>query len=131
MSTLPPCRSRRALVLVPLVLAAAVAGQTIIAPTRADTPARATVDFNRDVRPILSDNCFLCHGPDPGTRKAKLRLDTREGALADSKTGGKIIVPGQASASELVQRVSSAEPTEVMPPPRSGKKLTPQQVDLL
>src|SRR5712692_434048 len=71
------------------------------------------VDFSRDVLPILSDNCYQCHGPDEKARKAKLRFDTKEGAfrLKDGKT---VIVPGKSAASELVTRVTSSDPEEVM-----------------
>ena len=90
----------------------------------------APIDFNRDVRPILSDNCFKCHGFDPGTRKADRRLDTRDGALADID-GVRAIVPGQLPASDLSERIHSTEKDEQMPPPKSGKKLTPQQIAML
>ncbi|QDU21457.1 PSD1 and planctomycete cytochrome C domain-containing protein [Urbifossiella limnaea] len=82
------------------------------------------VDFNRDVRPILSNNCFACHGPDEKERKGDLRLDTKDGALG-------AIVPGNPAKSELLARVRSPEPSEVMPPAKSGKKLTPREIDIL
>src|SRR5581483_2309224 len=72
--------------------------------------ADTRIEFNRDVRPILADHCFQCHGPDQAKRKAKLRLDTAEGAA-------KAIVPGDTSRSELVRRITAAEPKEHMPPP--------------
>lgn len=84
------------------------------------------VEFNRDIRPILSDNCFYCHGNDASHRKAKLRLDIREEALKK-----KAFVPGDAEASELIKRLSLTDPDEVMPPPDSHKKLTPEQKELL
>ncbi len=84
------------------------------------------VEFNRDIRPILSDNCFLCHGPDKNTRKAKMRLDVREDALAK-----KAFVPGDAAESELVKRVFSNDSDEQMPPPDSTKKLTDTQKNLI
>ena len=87
----------------------------------------ATVDFNRDVRPILSDNCFACHGPDEATRKGKLRLDTKEGAFA--KPG--VIVAGNSAESRLIKRVISKDPNAVMPPVASGHKLTDKQIDQL
>ena len=86
------------------------------------------ISFNRDIRPILSDNCFNCHGPDEHSRKADLRLDTREGA-----TGGEYpaIVAGDSDASELIARLLTEEADDIMPPPESHKKLTPDQVTLL
>ncbi len=89
------------------------------------------IDFNRDVRPILSENCFVCHGPDEGQRKAKLRLDTRPGALARLRSGGNAIVPGKADASELVRRILSDDDSERMPPAKTNKKLTAAQKELL
>ena len=86
------------------------------------------MDFSRDILPILSDNCFLCHGPDAKTRKANLRLDTREGAL---RLEDPVIVPGQSAESELFLRIISGDEAEVMPPPRSKRTLTPAQVALL
>ena len=83
------------------------------------------IDFNRDVRPILSNNCSQCHGPDEKVRKGKLRLDTKEGALE------KAIVPGKPETSSLVLRVASKEADEVMPPPKTGKKLTPREIEIL
>ncbi len=86
--------------------------------------ARADVDFNRDVRPILSNNCFACHGPDEKERKGKLRLDTQEGAL-------KALTPGKPDDSELIARVASADADMLMPPAKSGKKLTAKEVETL
>jgi hypothetical protein len=86
------------------------------------------VDFRRDVLPVLSENCFLCHGPDSKTRKADLRLDIKEGAL---RTSDPVIVPGKSADSELILRIVSTDPDEVMPPRKSGKTLTPHQVELL
>src|SRR5262245_48336990 len=114
-----------------VVLAVCAGGATHLG-LRADTPAArpAPLDFNRDVRPILSNNCFQCHGPDEKERKGGLRLDTEEGALAD--LGGKFaVVRGQPAASELVRRITSDERGKTMPPRKTGKKLTPQEVDVL
>ncbi|MBM4070299.1 MAG: DUF1553 domain-containing protein [Planctomycetes bacterium] len=88
------------------------------------------IEFNRDIRPILSENCFQCHGPDSGQRKAGLRLDQRDSALADSGAG-TAIVPGKPAQSLLVARINEARPSRRMPPARSGRTLTPQQIDLL
>ncbi len=94
-------------------------------------PLRAqTIEFNRDIRPILSENCFQCHGPDSGQRKAGLRLDTRAGAMADlgDRAG---IVPGKPGESRLLQRVRHTDSSRRMPPAKSGRKLTARQIDLL
>jgi hypothetical protein len=92
--------------------------------------AEATIDFDRDIRPILSDNCYQCHGPDEKARKAKLRLDTKEGAFR-VKDGKTVIVPNNGTESELIKRVNSIDPDEMMPPPDSNHKLTPRQMELL
>jgi hypothetical protein len=89
-----------------------------------------TIDFNRDIRPILSDTCFQCHGPDKAKRKADLRLDTEEGVFAD-RGNHAALVPGEPAKSELFRRVTTEEETERMPPPRSGRRLTPRQIELL
>ena len=89
-------------------------------------PAADVPDFNREVRPILSNNCFLCHGPDEEGRKGGqkgLRLDTREGAMEDLGGGAFAIVPGQPEKSELLKRLITTEADELMPPPKSGKQL--------
>ncbi len=96
-------------------------------PAASADGSKPSVDFNREVRPILSDNCFACHGPDENQRKAKLRFDTKEGAFA--KPG--VITPGDASKSKLYQRVSSKDQDSVMPPASSGHKLTEKQIETL
>src|SRR3954469_4982654 len=95
----------------------------------AATPS-PVVSYDRDILPILSDNCYQCHGPDEKARKAKLRLDTKEGAFR-VKDDVAVIVPGKPVESELVRRITSKDPDEVMPSPKSNRKLTPQQIDLL
>jgi hypothetical protein len=87
------------------------------------------IDYNRQIRPILSDNCFRCHGPDEGSREAKLRLDVRDAALQPAKSGAIAIVPGDPAKSELLLRITDAH--EPMPPEESGKKLKPAEVALL
>ena len=95
------------------------------------TLAAAPVDYGREVRPILSDKCYHCHGPDEGARKAKLRFDTREGAFR-LKDGAAVIVPGKSAESELIFRITSAHADEVMPPPEAKiGRLTPAEVDIL
>src|SRR5258708_5816485 len=93
--------------------------------------ADATLDFSRDIRPLLADNCFRCHGPDAKQRQAGLRLDVREEALKPAESGDVAIFPGQPEASALVARIFSADESERMPPADSQKKLTAQQKALL
>jgi hypothetical protein len=88
------------------------------------------IDFARQIRPILSDKCFLCHGPDRDVREADLRLDERSSALED-RGGYATIVPGDPQASELVARIFSDDPSLVMPPPDSQKALTSAEKELL
>ena len=103
---------------------------TLCAKTDAATlPAR--VDFNYHVKPLLSDRCFLCHGPDEKARKGKLRLDTKEGAFKALADGKFIIKPGDAANSELIHRITSVDPEEVMPPPKSNLALSTDEIALL
>jgi len=88
------------------------------------------VDFNRDIRPILSDNCFACHGPDEKQRIVNLRLDTKEGAFAD-RGGYQVIVPGKAAESRLYQRISTKDQGTRMPPVGSERTLTEKQIELV
>jgi len=90
----------------------------------------ADVDFNRDIRPLLSNNCFQCHGPDSEKREAELRFDTEAGAKAKLDEG-HAIVPGKPGSSLLVERVFSDDPDLIMPPPDSGKTLSSQQKKML
>ncbi len=87
--------------------------------------------FSRDVRPILSDNCFKCHGPDEKGRKGELLLSELDGALKGGKSGDPAIVPGKPSSSEMIKRLHSDDPDEQMPPPSTKKKLTPEQISVL
>jgi hypothetical protein len=91
---------------------------------------RGEIGFNRDVRPILSENCFSCHGFDKKGRKADLRLDTRDGAVA-RRDGSAVVVPGKPEASELIARILSADDDEVMPPKKTGKLLSAEQKETL
>ncbi len=94
-----------------------------------DAPA-PTVDFQRQVRPILADNCFQCHGPDESTRQVRLRLDTEEGAFAE-RPNGHPIVRSDAGASLVIQRITHADSRLRMPPPDTNKILNDQQIDIL
>src|SRR3954471_6095097 len=100
-----------------------------VLPAAAATKA-PPVDYGRDVLPILSDNCFHCHGPDEKARKAKLRLDTRDGAFR-VRDGEAVIVPGKSADSQLVRRIQAHDADEVMPPPRSNRKLTARQIETI
>ncbi len=94
---------------------------------RGDEP----VNFSRDVRSVLSKNCFRCHGPDQATLKGGLRLDVREKALAELESGSFAIVPGKPDESELLKRVASADADLRMPPPDGGRALTAVEISLL
>jgi hypothetical protein len=100
-------------------LAGAQASQTNAAPG---------VDFNRVIRPILSENCYKCHGPDDGARKSNLRFDRRTDALKPAKSGRIAIIPGAPEKSEMVARISATNQDKRMPPASTGKKLTTAQI---
>ena len=106
------CRSVLLLLLLPLAASAAPA---------------SPVSFNRDIRPLMSNTCFHCHGPDASHRKAKLRLDIREEALKPGKSGELPIVPGKPDESEIMKRIFSTDEDELMPPPEEHKPFTPEQ----
>src|SRR5437870_6039117 len=91
----------------------------------------AAIEFNRDIRPIISENCFACHGADSAARKAGLRLDRFEDATAPRKDAEPAIIPGKAEASLLVQRINAKDPDDIMPPLKTHKVLTAEQKDLL
>jgi hypothetical protein len=105
------------------ILLLALAAFSFVGPAQADSNK---IEFNRDIRPILSDKCFYCHGPDKNHRKGKLRLDQREDALAK-----KAIIPGKPTESELIARIFSTDKDELMPPPDAHKALTPAQKETL
>ncbi|MEC9318649.1 MAG: DUF1549 domain-containing protein, partial [Pseudomonadota bacterium] len=93
--------------------------------------AATSVSFNRDIRPILSNNCYKCHGPDNAARKAKLRLDREMDSQFELKSGTRAIVPGDLQESELIYRITTKDNDERMPPASSKKHLTKNQIDLL
>jgi len=119
-----PPRTRR------LALAAGAAGLLGAWANGPDDDPPAAVDYRRDVRPILSDNCYACHGPDAAQRQAGLRLDVRDSALARTKSGAVPVVPGAPAESELWYRVNAA-PDERMPPPDSRKELSAGEIEVL
>ena len=107
-----------------MVVASAASAQTAARP---ETP----IAFSREILPLLSDHCFACHGPDEKARKGGLRLDTLAGARGSGKSGKSAITPGRPDESEILRRIHSSDPDEVMPPRDSGKALQPEQVRLL
>jgi hypothetical protein len=109
------CRNLAAILLLPSFISSGFA---------AKSPDK--LSYNRDIRPILSENCFFCHGPDQNKRKGKLRLDVREEAIAK-----KAFVPGKPDEGELIKRIFSTDTDDLMPPPESHKTLTPAQKQLL
>lgn len=113
-----------------LLLASTVAFALNCPRLCADSPLPELVEFNRDIRPILSENCFACHGPDKNQRKADLRLDTEEGATED-RGGYKAVAVGKPDESELYKRVITPDDKKRMPPAKAGKRLTQRQTDLI
>lgn len=111
------------------IVSLALAGAACLAAPAAQSADRP-VSFNRQIRPLLSDRCWTCHGPDEKNRKAKLRLDTREGALA-ARDGRSIVKPNAPEQSELYKRIVSLDPDEKMPPADSHLSLSDQEIELL
>ena len=106
-----------------LLSVARLPGQTPAATNAQDAGVRDTVEFNRDIRPLLSDRCYTCHGPDQARRRTKLRFDVEADAKQD--LGGRFaIVPGDAVKSEIIRRITAADPARRMPPVSSGRTLT-------
>lgn len=108
----------------------ALTGLILLLRTAGAMPAEEPVDFSRDIRPILSDTCFQCHGPDSEQRQADLRLDTRDGLFRDAD-GVKVVSPGDLMKSQLIRRIDSTDADEQMPPPDSGRSLTGKQKHLI
>jgi len=125
-------RSLSLLIWLPIV----VLGATFVSVFAAEknkppqTSAEARIDFNRDIRPILSNNCFFCHGPDQAHREADLRLDTKAGAF-DVTDGSAALVPGNLKESALIQRILATDVDERMPPADTGKTLKPKEIELI
>ncbi len=102
-----------------------------LVPSSARAAANPPVDFNRDIRPIFSEHCYACHGPDEHKRKADLRLDVQAEAFRKLKSGNHALVAGRVAESTMVERILSTDPEEVMPPAKGGKPLSPAQIGLL
>jgi hypothetical protein len=125
-------RRRMAALCLVAALCAILVQCTFAATNLAETTSQASkTDFNHDIRPILTENCFKCHGPDDGARKAGLRFDLRSETLKPTRSGGTPIVPGAPEKSELIARVTATDPKKHMPPAESGKKLSPAQTETL
>lgn len=130
-----PCSEKfiRTLKFVFALLAIAFGLQTLSHPaaqaSRSLTQSR--IDFNRDIKPILSDKCFSCHGPDAGSLKIKLRLDSEASTLAELRAGKHAIVPDHPEQSELIRRVTAKDETLRMPPAETGNQLTIREIELL
>ena len=119
---------RRLLEVVVVVGSVLLVGRTL--PALEPVAARGSVEFNRDIRPILSDNCFTCHGPDEGQRQADLRFDTRDGLLGKGGDS-RVVTPGDPAKSRLYQRISAEDESVRMPPAWTGKALTAKQIELI
>ena len=93
--------------------------------------AEKRIRYDRDIRPILSENCFSCHGPDEHERKAKLRLDVKDGGMYEERDAGTSVVPGKPAESDLLYRLTTGDQEEVMPPPETEKFLKPEEITLI
>jgi hypothetical protein len=113
-----------------LALMTVAAGLSVYSVAGGAEPSR-TVDFNFQVRSILSDKCFKCHGPDARNRKAGLRLDIREGAFGETPSGGHAVVSRDLEASELYQRITAEDESQRMPPKSLGRTLSAREIDIL
>src|ERR1700716_1326340 len=103
---------------------------TMLAVGGSIASAAAAIDFSRDIQPILSENCYHCHGPDAKARKAELRLDTREGAFR-TQDGVTVVKPGDSKGSDLISRIFTSDADDLMPPKKSNRVLTTAQKELL
>src|SRR6266566_4337095 len=115
--------SRDVLLVIAFPLAVALIWLAADSGVVAGPPAAGKLDYNFQIRPLLADRCFVCHGPDANKRKAKLRLDTRDGAL-----GAGVLVPGKPDQSELIQRISATD-AQRMPPRKSNLSLNKQEIE--
>ena len=115
----------------PKIPIAVMTGVVVFAMSLVQADVQKSVDFNRDIRSILSNKCFQCHGPDESKRQGNLRLDVRDGAVAELDSGSVAVVPGKPEQSELVRRIVSDDVDERMPPTDSGRTLSPEEIRLL
>ena len=126
-STSAPTSARGRASTLAFTLAFVLGPASALTATEAALPA--IVEFNRDIRPIMSDTCFHCHGPDAKSREAGMRLDLREEALKKTKSDAVPIVPGNVAASEIIARIFDTD--EPMPPEKAHKPLTERQKALM
>ncbi|HSM49102.1 MAG TPA: PSD1 and planctomycete cytochrome C domain-containing protein [Draconibacterium sp.] len=122
---------RQHFILIIVILAAGLAFGIYFLSNQKKSYQNTEISYNRDIRPILSDKCFLCHGPDANTREAGLRLDLQEGAFAELlvNKGHFAVVPGSPEESELIRRIESTDPAVLMPLPESNlPQLTPEEI---
>ena len=118
-------------ILIIVILVAGLAFGIFYLSNQKQINQKTEVSYNRDIRPILSDKCFLCHGPDANTRRAGLRLDMQNGAFAELQVnkGHFAVVPGSPEESELIRRIESTDPAVLMPLPESNlPQLTPDEI---
>jgi hypothetical protein len=115
----------------PFVMVALIVTGGRLAAAETGSVPRQDVEFSRVIRPILSENCYKCHGPDDVARKSNLRFDVRSEALRPAKSGHIAIVPGAPEKSEMVSRITAGDPEKRMPPVATGKKLSPAQMESL
>ena len=108
-----------------------VAGHMVQVSGQQPTPASGRIDFSRDIRPILSDKCFVCHGPDAVEQQKQTALRHRSPRFADLGNGRRAIVRGHPEQSELVRRITAENAAMRMPPVYSGRKLTKQEIERL
>ena len=111
-----------------MVVVALSGDPTPLAPGASGPGRTPAMEFNRDIRPILSDRCYQCHGPDAARRKANLRLD-QESSSKSVRDGRRAIVPGDLDASELYRRITAEDDSERMPPVKSGKTFSAAEIE--
>ena len=115
----------------PFVMVALIVTGGRLAAAETGSVPRQDLDFSRVIRPILSENCYKCHGPDDVARKSNLRFDVRAETLRPAKSGQIAIVPGAPEKSQMLSRITAGDPEKRMPPVSTGKKLSPAQIELL
>ncbi len=128
---LPPMLSHLPRTIRSFMLLAAFSRCLSLVAAAADGAAETQIDFDREIQPLLSETCFTCHGPDAEKLQAGLRLDRKESAFGPLQSGNKALVPGSPEQSELIRRLLSTDPDEVMPPPSEQKRLSAAQIELM